>query len=72
MAKMPNEIVLKVDNFIKDTRLSSCWVKKCRFNHFRFGEANCELKQIIINESGKCGRFEEIKPYVYSEDEINE
>ena len=63
MAK--GDITIKASQFFTDTRMRLCWNEGCRF----CGEVidgnkamTCQLKQIDIDENGKCFYGREPKP----------
>lgn len=52
MASLNSEILIKVDHFIKDTRLINCININCKFHNA--DSFNCKLKEIEIDNKGRC------------------
>ena len=58
MAKL-GDIKINVDSFLTDTRLLECRAVNCKFHSV--DSFNCNLKQITLNQDGKCLNREEGK-----------
>ena len=52
------DITIKVDNFLKDTRVRICMATLCKYNQSKTGEIDCHLKSINIDDQGHCMYFE--------------
>lgn len=59
----PGKIMMKVDDFLTDTRLYKCQNIKCKHNMIHSkridkAEFDCIFKLIDLNENGRCMMFE--------------
>jgi len=50
------KIELKADKYFTNTRITICANKDCPFNNSPRGDRNCNLKDVVINEDGSCGK----------------
>ena len=55
LARLDNEIIIKVDEYFKKTRWHRCFNKKCKF--FFYDIADCNLKKTELNVNGQCCFF---------------
>ena len=53
---MNNKITIRAENWIKDTRIRYCGAYSCR--HRKDDSFDCNLKEISIDNEGKCELFE--------------
>lgn len=56
---MKNDIIIKVDAFLTNTRILRCLNRSCRFADRQ--ELACVLKNVVLDKDGKCGNYEKIQ-----------
>ncbi len=56
MARLDSKIVMRVDKFLKDTRVIRCINMGCRF--IMKDEIQCTFKEISLDSKGFCCEFE--------------
>lgn len=49
---------LKVHEFFTQSRVHLCKSKNCKYNRICMGELECNLKEIEIDDAGRCRSFE--------------
>ena len=56
---MKATIPITIPAFLVDTRINDCLSTSCKFSGIReYQEATCRLKQVQLDDSGKCKNYE--------------
>ena len=56
---MKTTIPIIVPDFLINTRISHCLSTNCKFSGIQeYQEATCRLKQVQLDDSGKCKNYE--------------
>ena len=54
-------ITVEPDGFFTRSRVRMCRNTACRHNRWRIGEAECNLKEIELDDTGRCAQTLEVE-----------